>query len=137
MMNFTRVLNKLIESCAGGRTRNNIHLSAGDDIITADTIGMSYFIRGGDAWTIFANALRNLSNLILQNCTKYDSNSASANTSSTTLRLDSDDSGGVDTNTFAIGFVSGVVAASLVVTSYFLLKKCLTGVRSRGGGKII
>ena len=130
-MSFTDVLSTLVTNCGNlsRRTIVDIGVHGKDLIMVSDENVYNYnLIHGNDSWRVFAGALGVLRNLILENCTT--NHSTLVNTNSSTLSLSDNDRNGIDIETFVGGFVSGMLAAGLVVTSYCLLKKYAGKIKS-------
>ena len=142
LRNFTKVFDKLIENCGNYSEQKFVRITVySKDFIHAVYSDHTYnspmygFIHSNDSWKIFADALGSLYNLIISNCTVLGNNNTLANINGSALSLSSDDDNhAMDINTFIGGFVSGVAAISFAVTSYCLLKKSVSRIRSRGGG---
>ncbi|WDM85213.1 hypothetical protein K6025_05205 [Ehrlichia sp. JZT12] len=132
MMNFREVLSKLVWVCNDSVNVQevDVRIDASDKwvhLFSGTGRDNDYHIVENETWGTFVDVLENLSDLIFQNCVNMSNNSASATASEAISKLDDDSE--ININNFAFGFVSGAVVTSLVFTSYFLLKSCLTRIR--------
>ncbi|WDM85212.1 hypothetical protein K6025_05200 [Ehrlichia sp. JZT12] len=138
MTNLRKMLSKLVEAC-NSTSEVEVFINANNTVVNMfDYSGPAFH----DSWYEFASALRDIKEMIIQSCNVSNITSASATsitdmiiqgsnvsniTSASAINITelnlNGDNNGIGFYSFIGGFMSGVLAASLIVASYYLLKK--------------
>ncbi|WDM85215.1 hypothetical protein K6025_05215 [Ehrlichia sp. JZT12] len=136
MVNLTEAFYKLVENCSTQYSRISIrahpeyvYIFVGSDT-DSSALAQENSYNTTNIWNVLAGVLKNFSDLVVQNCKIVSESNAFTSTNRAALGV-SDNGENKGVGIFAGGFVTGVVAAGLIVASCCFLRKYMARVRNR------